>query len=853
MSGGYVDEGTAGYTELRVHGVSGTPPESMLEYPWITRVAGDANAGFYRRVWPTAQASQDDAESRREAYSWGGLTSGSNKRALWLLLLPFMLVNIAFFMGPRRLDDDPPGWGPRIEAAAQRLLAFSLTVTFVLSAVAVSMDLVGWQCGNGPALGGTQRCAGGAGWLRWLDYSWLRAPGRHLALTALVPVLLVAVLWYLGSSTWAVTEAQLVPQIEPGRGREPQVDTPLEDRRLWNGRAPVRRLRALHVAGGFTITGVFILAPLLADSHRGLPALFDAAAWSGPLPAVRTALVLVLLVALAVLVVLVATPWAGRRERPRPGRSLPAENDWLRVLPWAALAVMLGAAVVAWFPSANGATPTAQAELPWAVSWIHGLFLVQVALLLVLLATWWSARRQRQTAAEDAPAWGGLGGVGVALLGWLLAGGLAAGLMLRAAQTLGTPAVAGHRAQAPTPLFVPTVIFWAGAAAVAAAAGALAIGVSSWMRIHRKRRSFDERVDRLYPSRDSALDADNQRLRQISGTWASAQWLETSAQGAGGLALMWICAVLIAAGALYGVFGTRLVTGAPQLVTIANLTLTAFVAGLVWAGRKAYDNEGFRRTVGILWDLGTFWPRATHPFAPPCYAERTIPDLLMRVEYLTQQHPTPSYSTQSYSTQPKSASADPGRVVLSCHSQGSVIGSVVVLQARTEAGTNTSLLTYGCPVTRIYSRFFPVYFNQHALECLGGILTTPDTAEAPAEAPARPAHGRWRWRNLYRLSDPIGGWVIQQDEFPDGAATETGHSPGIDHLLLDPLSFDRPAGNPSYPPPLGHSDYFADPVFDGTVHSLGAAPAAPTVPTALPPPPVLPAQPDQPNETDPVR
>lgn len=806
MGSGYIDEATSGCTELRVHGVSGTPPESMLEYPWVARVAGDANAGFYRREWPAQQASQDSAGSRREAYSWGGLTSGNNKRALWLLLLPFMLVNVAFFMGPRRLDDDQHGLTPRIEAAAHRLLAFSLTVTYVLAAVSSSMDLVGWQCGNGPALGQSQRCAGGAGWLRWLGYDWSRTPGRHLALTALVPVLLVALLWYLGSATWAVTEAQLLPQVKLAPGQEPRIDTPLEDRRLWNGRAPVRRLRALHVSGAFTIVGIFILAPLLADSRRGLAALFDRTGSAAPLTVVRSVLLLILLAALTFLIALVATPWASRRDRPEPGRSLPAENDWLRFAPWVTLAGAVGAGVVAWFPSSDGAVASAQGELPWNVSWIHGLFLAQVVLLLVLVATWGISRRHR-AAAVVAPVWNGLGAVGMALIGWLLAGGLAAGLMLRVAQTLGTPAVAGRRALAPTPLFVPTVVFWAGAAAVAAVLGALVVVGLARRQIRRKRQSFDERVEKLYPGRDAALDSNNRRLRQISGNWASAQWLETSAQRAGGLLLMWISAVLVAAGALYGVFGAGLVTGAPQLVTVANLTLTGLVAVLLWAGHKAYDNDGFRRTVGILWDLGTFWPRATHPFAPPCYAERTIPDLLMRLEYLTASH---------------GASAVPGQVVLSCHSQGSVIGAVVVLQARTEAGTSTSLLTYGCPLTRLYQRFFPVYFNKHALECLGGILTSPDTAAPSADVTAQPAAAGPRWRNLYRLSDPIGGWVMQQDEFPDSTVTETGHSPGIDRLLLDPLSFDRPTGNPSYPPPLGHSDYFADPAFNEAIHDLGA-------------------------------
>ena len=35
-------------TELRVHGVSGTPAEDMLDRPIISRVAGDNEAGFFR-------------------------------------------------------------------------------------------------------------------------------------------------------------------------------------------------------------------------------------------------------------------------------------------------------------------------------------------------------------------------------------------------------------------------------------------------------------------------------------------------------------------------------------------------------------------------------------------------------------------------------------------------------------------------------------------------------------------------------------------------------------------------------------------------------------------------------------
>ena len=41
----------------------------------------------------------------RESYSWGGLTSGKASRALWLLLLPFALANLAGWMHWRKRGD----------------------------------------------------------------------------------------------------------------------------------------------------------------------------------------------------------------------------------------------------------------------------------------------------------------------------------------------------------------------------------------------------------------------------------------------------------------------------------------------------------------------------------------------------------------------------------------------------------------------------------------------------------------------------------------------------------------------------------------------------------------------------
>ena len=99
--------GTAGESgaalELLVHGVGGTTPGQMLDDPRTVRVTGDDIAAVFRRA--------DDADAERrpaarrdgpvpEAYVWCNLTSGNGTRALWLLLLPFMVVNLAHWMRP---------------------------------------------------------------------------------------------------------------------------------------------------------------------------------------------------------------------------------------------------------------------------------------------------------------------------------------------------------------------------------------------------------------------------------------------------------------------------------------------------------------------------------------------------------------------------------------------------------------------------------------------------------------------------------------------------------------------------------------------------------------------------------
>src|SRR5690242_6821599 len=130
--------------ELRIHGVHGTSPASMLgvEQSDVRQVAGDNLTGLYRSrsgKLPYRDVSGTATDVKHvsvEAYSWGALTSGVRgflgwlQRALWLFLLPFALANLAYW-ARLQLDGSKPSarWGARLT----RLGALLLTVFLVLT------------------------------------------------------------------------------------------------------------------------------------------------------------------------------------------------------------------------------------------------------------------------------------------------------------------------------------------------------------------------------------------------------------------------------------------------------------------------------------------------------------------------------------------------------------------------------------------------------------------------------------------------------------------------------------------------------------------------------------------------
>jgi hypothetical protein len=115
--------------ELRVHGVAGTPPEMLLEARAVDLVAGLPRGLDLHRGRQVPQ--------HRRAFSWGALTSGQPRHAFNVLLLPYMLANVAGWMLPTLVkpDDHPnPEPSPRVRSVGLlvRLHGFVITAIFAL-------------------------------------------------------------------------------------------------------------------------------------------------------------------------------------------------------------------------------------------------------------------------------------------------------------------------------------------------------------------------------------------------------------------------------------------------------------------------------------------------------------------------------------------------------------------------------------------------------------------------------------------------------------------------------------------------------------------------------------------------
>jgi len=898
--------------ELRVHGVSGTPPEDLLDRQLVRQVAGDKIAGFYRprlreewRDRPSNDPASDDepystvaevnAPPTLEGYSWGGLTSGSPSRALWLVLLPFSLANLAPRLRP------VPGTGPESWRAAalavwflSRVMAVGLTVTLTLGAAGVGEAILAWQCDTG--------CS---------NLSWPLSVMFHgqpiltrMAWGAALPLLVLAA---LGLLSWRksvqydlvrpagmdAADADRVP--ERGTTAEPRLGHPA----FWYGRYPISRLRHLHLQAGVTAVGFTVVL-------------------AAPPSGVRTAGMAV--AALVLLLVFAAFGWPRLLERDDPPGvpDDPPLSVRLRQTGWIlGVWIPAPAVLVLGFVGVAGRPDGTSGDMPGYDGLITAWFTGQsglTAVMLVLVAVMAIAERDR---IPRRSMWSMGTGV-LTVLALYLGAALTSGFVLLSAAWIDSSGFwvgLGDIEDLLGPdsgLEVPQSLRMAGLATFLVAVIVTVVlvltaiwAITMWIRggagvDQDHARQDAERAEREAPSgfRELAPARVATRRKEI----ARSIWLARRVDFLPGYLAVLVLGIGVPGTALtlaYGIGGglRTVELWRPgwfpdvEYAALGVWLIGVLTVSLIVVGAFAFRVSRTRKAVGIIWDLAAFWPRDVHPLAPPCYAERAVPELGLRLRAHAEAAGTDpaAVGAGDSATAPNgtSASARPGRqsrspslcglVVLAGHSQGTVISMAVLLGPGRPAADRTAFLTFGTVLRRLYGRFFPLYFSRDAFACLSSSLGGGPASGSAAQAwpvPGDPAGAdraglvpaSTRWRNLWRrtdylggrLGDPLAEWPRPGAGGPEragsadnagaagtrpGAESRAGagravswagagpESPGdtvpIDHLLVDPQFLAVP-GDRSLPAPGRHSNFPRDPEFQVQLRLLVEASLADT-------------------------
>lgn len=763
-------------TELRVHGVGGTTPETLLDDLAPEQVGGNRLAGFYR----TADLRDGDRVRHVEAYSWGGLTSRSGVRVLWLVLLPFLLANLAGWMyRGDTVAGRPGGLHFRCHRVVCAVACLALTVNAVLALVLIAPNLLAYQASRAHV---THHW-----WLWPLSWTWVAGHGeRPLVIGYAVVAVVIVLLAVLGYNTqdryeavrppWRVTADGLGAGNEtraPDRSPTSAADRDLTDERFWDCALAVRRLTSAHLATAFGFLAVTFA--VTAKAATGGPVAGLAWWWAATVLGGG---------ALAVsVVIVVADQWADRI-----GWLALADRNVRIGLQAVAVAGAVCATVFAFLQPAMAAAPGSLPGLNRITAATYLAVGSTVVLMLLVGALGLVRRRSRPD-----------GFVGAPVVVLTVAAGLLNSMLLGLLFALGN--LAGRFRADPAPagsLVVPAQIAWAGpvlgasyVAAIVLFGGPLVVrmltgwgttapGFAADLRAYGEALRTDwpsttpdrtwvvSEVQAAGPGPAPALDDPAERTAWRRKLWR-AYWTANLRSLAGPLlyliAGLQVAAVLVivilrpgvpdAGYSPSGAFGTIAVTAA----TVLFATLLSLV-------RSGWRDSTERKRICVLWDVGTFWPRAYHPLAPPSYAERAVPDLQRRIWRLN----------------------DNGSpVLLVAHSQGAVLADAALAQQNCRAACgHIALASFGSPVSHLYGWGFPAYFNAQLLPAV--FERRPDRAQVI------------RWRNFYYPTDPIGG-PITGDEAPDARPRDT--------RLLDPPVAWHIYGDPA-PSPGGHSGYWTD-------------------------------------------
>ena len=797
------------WVELRVHGVSGTPPESLLATPDVHQVAGDDYSRFFRPDTPPQDGHV------LEAYHWGRFTSGSWRQSLTLLLIPFGMVNATQYMLPDPRDDRRSKTLHAVAGACLRAIALLLTALFTFALCLILIDLVGW---------------------RWADKTRLLKSFPDGVVLAAAVLAAAGAFWLLSLLGKSGNTRLPAGPTDAQPGTESRLGDGLYD---VSPDSPV--LRSLHRAVG--LGAIAVLADL---ARTGM----DPGYYGGPL---RICLVVVLgLVCLAVVLLgdperAVSVSW-GAREGMKEGwqRLVGRLSPWVVVLTGALVVVEACLVLQVERPAVADASDerlTATLRLVNYDRFANDLMYAGVAALVVLLVVLVLLnRRVRQLAGgsdlgpdRDAfrPYAKGMTPFLLAALAVFIGIGFSAGAATAVASALDlnidqkvetqettrddqvetVTTDVPDQAQAGTTPMLDRVAFAWGITVIEL----VAIAAFVLIRKRRSRPAYLEAVATAYaePPEETTVLPDG-----WAGRVAGAMYIARLKNLLPGIVItVVVVGMLISAVQAYESFGcdssdcrtlfaplgwlSQPRSDAASLFLI-NLGAWVFVAGsgaVVTVSRGAFKDSGLRRGINVIWDIFGFWPHTVHPFCPRPYSRWTVVELRNRVRYhLNTGHPD---------------------VVLAAHSQGSIISFASLMLLAPEERDRVALLTCGSQLRVIYPRAFPAYFSFDAVSRMFEVMDG-------------------RWVNLYRGTDPLAGPVLswrhggefsrhfplpqgeelQRDDWPLGE--HRTRISGNDWRLIDPIPYDAEVETGPVAVIHGHHDFWLDPAWQRAIVHLRA-------------------------------
>jgi hypothetical protein len=775
------------WVELRIHGVSGTPPESMLESAHVRQVAGDAWGRFFRPVNGVGEEQQTVGGRTLEGYHWGKYTSGSALQGLWLILIPFGLVNAAAFMVPdpgttSRLTRQLHGW----VQALIRAIGVGVSGTFALAAALILVDLLAGQW------------ATGLPWLVGVRTGAVMTVG--LALAALV----VFALFHLGNQN----RASAFDPAGPGSLAATDGSRGLERESFFVVRArsqPI--LGLLHLAAGWcvlSLIGALTWQTIHGSDDRA--ALFQTVRW--------TSIGLLLLI-IGVVMVLGDPQQAVATTR--------LHKTWHRTVLPALTPVLVGAALGSLIASGTLLTMGDQRASHLDFDRYARILAASTgaAMILLFALNLALALRTVQPAGDPRP----FRRFAAGLAPWAATStGVFLGVGFCAAFVLGVARALGENAQ--TDLIYRVAYSWGLTVGLLVALG-IFFGALWW----RGGRTARQEVTAGY-ARVSAPDGlPGSWVKTVSGAMSAARLKLDIAVIFLSFAIAGLAMTIVTSLEMFGVhtwwWVAWLSHGSPSLTPhpaaqeagafaflsrLGSYALLGLAGLLFYLGRRALRAEQTRRGANVIWDVVSFWPHSAHPFVPPAYSQFAVHDLRRRIRFHLGLPPTPVAGEPDPEPGP-----DSPRVVLSAHSQGSLLAFATVLWLRPGELARVGLVTYGSQLQVAFPRGFPAYVDFELLHRVKQLL----------------GH---RWVNLYRATDPIAGPVLSWRRQPDTGADPTSYrmddgGPLIDHFhgptgrresgddwrVLDPAAVDPGLQSSTLTHLSKHSNYPASPDYPDAV------------------------------------